>query len=180
MTYVIAGLGNPGRKYARTRHNVGFLFLDYLVSEFSGSWQEKDNIHVAHVSISDYSFVLAKPQTFMNNSGVPLAALMRKVSVSADRLIVCHDEIDIPYGDIRDKFGGGEAGHNGLRSISSTLGTKDYFRIRIGVGRPHDGSDIVDWVLSPFSKEEERGLVDIFKVALSRLKNKINSSGDLH
>ena len=158
---VVVGLGNPGEEYAHTRHNAGFEVVDLLASEWGVTyWKNTCGALVGegklrHSDGSVEKVILAKPQSFMNTSGGPVSKLMRAYGVAPDHLIVVHDELDIEPGTIRVKFGGGHAGHNGLRSICDKLGTRDWFRVRIGIGRPPGRKPVVDWVLSrPRSKDD--------------------------
>ncbi len=134
------GLGNPGRSYARTRHNVGFLVADELASRYGGDWRSKKKAEAAPVSIGAANATLLKPTTYMNNSGVAV------LDYKLDQLVVIHDDLDLPAGDIRVKVGGGHGGHNGLRSIFQHLG-KEFVRVRVGIGRPPVGVAPVDYVL---------------------------------
>lgn len=152
--YLIVGLGNPGDEYAHTRHNAGFDSLD-LVAEAVGAryWKTECGALTAKGAWRDVDVVLAKPQSYMNTSGGSVKQLMNAYGVDADHLVVIHDELDINPGTIRVKFGGGHAGHNGLRSICDKLGTRDWFRVRCGIGRPPGRMPVVDWVLSQPKKE---------------------------
>jgi PTH1 family peptidyl-tRNA hydrolase len=166
-TWLVVGLGNPGPRYAGNRHNVGAMVVDELASRH-GSARLK--AHKARASIAEVRLsgmtgavpgpraVLAVPSSYMNESGGPVKALMQFFSVDADHLIVLHDELDIPAGEVRLKKGGGEGGHNGLRSISSALGTKDYLRVRVGIGRPPGRMEPADFVLRDFSVAERKEL----------------------
>jgi PTH1 family peptidyl-tRNA hydrolase len=146
---LIAGLGNPGAEYEHTRHNAGFDTLDLLAREFGANyWKTECGALVAHVTRAGQEFLLAKPQSFMNTSGGPVSQLMKKYGVAPADLIVIHDELDIEEGTVRVKFGGGHAGHNGLRSICDKLCTRDWARVRVGIGRPPGKMQVVDWVLS--------------------------------
>lgn len=137
---VIVGLGNPGRSYERTRHNVGFLVVDELARRHDGSWRKRNKAEAAPISFGLKDATLLKPTTFMNNSGSALAGHR------AEDLIVVHDDLDLPAGDVRVKVGGGAGGHNGLRSLIQTLGN-DFMRVRIGIGRPPAGMSVTDYVL---------------------------------
>ncbi|GAA3770403.1 aminoacyl-tRNA hydrolase [Plantactinospora mayteni] len=159
---MLVGLGNPGKEYARHRHNVGFLVAD-LLAERIGAKFGRHRRAVAEVAEGRLGFggpklVLAKPMTYMNLSGGPVAALAQFYKVPVDQVVAVHDELDIPYGQIRLKQGGGEGGHNGLRSMSKSLGTKDYLRVRFGIGRPPGRQDPADFVLSDFSSVERKEL----------------------
>lgn len=160
--WLVAGLGNPGRAYASNRHNVGFLVADLLASRMGARFSRHKRA-VAEVAEGRLGYggprlVLAKPMTYMNLSGGPVTGLSRYYRVPIERLVVVHDEIDLPYGVLRAKQGGGEGGHNGLRSLSKSLGTKDFLRARFGVGRPPGRQDPADWVLSDFSAAERKDL----------------------
>lgn len=161
--FLVIGLGNPGPAYAATRHNIGAMVCDELADEASPmpasfSVHKRTNCDVAEARIDNRRVVLAKPRSYMNVSGGPVAALCKYFKVAPSSLIVVHDEIDIDFGAVRLKRGGGEGGHNGLRSISQALGTKDYIRVRAGVGRPPGRMDVADFVLKPFAKHEQDGL----------------------
>lgn len=152
---IVVGLGNPGRKYERTRHNAGFMAVDELARAAGIDLsQEKCHALLGKGSLGTEKVVLAEPQTYMNDSGRSVAALLKDFYASAADLIVLHDELDLAAGVVRVKTGGGHGGHNGLRSIIEYLGTADFIRVRIGVGRPLPGMDTADYVLSPFFAEE--------------------------
>jgi PTH1 family peptidyl-tRNA hydrolase len=153
---LLAGLGNPGSQYSRTRHNAGFICIDAIAREFKFSPEkEKYEALIADTNFENRKIILAKPLTYMNNSGTSIQKITNFYKISTENVIVIHDDIDLELGDIRVKRGGGHAGHNGLRSLDSLIG-KDYLRIRIGVGRPEkDKHEVSDFVLSKFSKEEQ-------------------------
>ncbi|WP_227979867.1 aminoacyl-tRNA hydrolase [Nocardia spumae] len=155
---LVVGLGNPGPEYERTRHNAGFLVADVLAERIGGRFtvHKKSGADLVEARLDGRKILLAKPRTYMNLSGRPVAALARFFSVPPTEIIVVHDELDLPFGDIRLKRGGGEGGHNGLRSISNALSTKDYLRVRFGVGRPPGRQDPADFVLKPFSAAERK------------------------
>ncbi|TSD99764.1 aminoacyl-tRNA hydrolase [Skermania sp. ID1734] len=155
---LVVGLGNPGPQYERTRHNVGFLVADVLAGRVGAKFNahKKSGSDVVQARFGDRAVVIAKPRSYMNLSGKPVAALVRFFSIDPANLVVVHDELDIDFGSIRLKRGGGEGGHNGLRSISNALGTKDYLRTRVGVGRPPGRMDPADYVLKPFSAPERK------------------------
>ncbi|KGN29997.1 peptidyl-tRNA hydrolase [Knoellia flava TL1] len=165
-TWMVVGLGNPGPTYAGNRHNVGAMVVDELASRTKSALRaHKARASVAQVRIGTGpggvpgpSAVIAVPHSYMNESGGPVKALMGFFSVEPDRLVVVHDELDIPAGDVRLKLGGGEGGHNGLRSISKSLGTRDYLRVRVGIGRPPGRQDPADYVLKDFSTTERKEL----------------------
>lgn len=147
--FLIVGLGNPGEEYEHTRHNAGFDTVDKIASEIGVRyWKNECGALTGKGAYRDIDVVLAKPQSYMNTSGGPVKQLMNAYGVSPDRLIVIHDELDIDPGTIRVKFGGGHAGHNGLRSICDKLGTRDWFRVRCGIGRPPGRMPVADYVLS--------------------------------
>lgn len=153
-TYLIVGLGNPGQEYAHTRHNAGFDTIDLIACEVGVRyWKTECGALTAKGVWRDIDVVLAKPQSYMNTSGGPVKSLMNAYGVSPDHLVVIHDELDIDSGRIRVKFGGGHAGHNGLRSICDKIGTRDWYRIRCGIGRPPGRMNVADYVLSLPKKE---------------------------
>ena len=158
---LVVGLGNPGDRYAATRHNIGHMVVNELAARNSERW----STHKAGAAVAEFrlgiggpKIVLAKPATYMNLSGKPVAALMKFFNVSVDNLIVVHDELDVDYDMLRLKRGGGEGGHNGLKSISQAIGTKDYLRVRAGIGRPPGRMAPADYVLRPFSTTEQQTL----------------------
>ncbi|MGV9612026.1 aminoacyl-tRNA hydrolase [Nocardia xishanensis] len=155
---LVVGLGNPGPEYERTRHNVGFLVADVLAERVGGRFavHKKSGADLLQARLDGRQVLLAKPRSYMNLSGRPVAALARFFSVPPTEVIVVHDELDLPFGAVKLKRGGGEGGHNGLRSISSALTTKDYVRTRIGIGRPPGRQDPADFVLKPFSTPERK------------------------
>ena len=161
--YLIAGLGNPGPEYAATRHNAGFMVVDRLAEELGARyWKNEGGALTAKVLYKGQELVLAKPQSFMNTSGGPVKSLMSAYGLKPDQLIVVHDELDIPAGTIRVKLGGGHAGHNGLRSLCDKLGTRDWYRVRIGIGRPPGRMPVADFVLKSPRGEE----ADLFNQAV--------------
>lgn len=157
--FLVVGLGNPGTTYAKTRHNAGVWVLDELNKRFSGSFRPVRSAHslVSELSGEMAGVTCAFPQTFMNESGRALRSLgMRSGASLPDHLIVVHDELDLPPGSVRVKLGGGLAGHNGLRSIAAHLGSQDFIRIRVGIGKPSGGADaVLRWVLSAPSRSEQ-------------------------
>ena len=154
---IIVGLGNPGRRYERTRHNAGFMAVDALAGSLGiDIIQEKYHSLLGRTRINSVETIIAKPQTYMNDSGKAVGAILRDTYTSVSDLIVIHDELDLSLGTIRVKSGGGHGGHNGLRSIVEYLGSADFIRIRIGIGRPVPGMDSADYVLCPFLQEELR------------------------
>ena len=162
--YLVAGLGNPGAEYERTRHNLGFLTVDELAARLgAGTFKRsKHSSLVAEARDGDDRLVLAKPQTYMNVSGRAIASMMGYYKAELDHVVVVHDELDLPFGTVRVKLGGGTAGHNGLRSIVQSVGD-GFIRVRLGIGRPSGRKDPVDFVLEAFSKAEAEavpGVVD--------------------
>jgi peptidyl-tRNA hydrolase, PTH1 family len=162
--WLVVGLGNPGPEYAQNRHNVGFMVVD-LLGRRAGVRFGRHRKAVAEVAegrlgvgASAPRLVLAKPLTFMNLSGGPAAALSQFYKVPVGRIVAVHDELDIPYGQVRLKVGGGEGGHNGLRSLARSLGSRDFYRVRFGIGRPPGRQDPADFVLRDFSAIERKDL----------------------
>jgi peptidyl-tRNA hydrolase, PTH1 family len=155
LDLLVAGLGNPGPEYAATRHNVGFLVVDELARRLGGSWRGKFSGEVAEVRLDGLRLALLKPQTYMNESGRSVGAALRFFKADPAALLVVHDEVALEPGRIQARFGGGLAGHNGLRSVAQHVGTADFARLRIGVGRPERGDPrpVADFVLSPFPSE---------------------------
>ena len=155
LDLLVAGLGNPGREYAATRHNVGFMVADELARRLGGSWRAKFSGDLAEVRLNGLRLALLKPQTFMNESGRSVGAAARFFKVEPEDLLVVHDEVDLEPGRLQARLGGGLAGHNGLRSVAQHLGTPEFGRLRIGVGRPERGDPrpVADFVLSEFSPE---------------------------
>ncbi|PZS15906.1 MAG: aminoacyl-tRNA hydrolase [Pseudonocardiales bacterium] len=156
---LIVGLGNPGPSYAGNRHNVGFMVLDELAHRVSGRvTSHKAGADVLETRLAGRRVVLARPRSFMNISGPPVAATARYFKVPPTDVVVIHDDLDLDYGVLKLKRGGGEGGHNGLRSISACLGTRDYLRVRFGIGRPPGRMDPADFVLRDFSAVQRREL----------------------
>ena len=163
MTWLVVGLGNPGDEYAATRHNVGQMVIDHLVRRRNVKLStHKSRTDIAAyklgVGIDAHSVILAKSKSYMNETGGPIKALASFYSVEPAKIIVLHDELDIGYAAIRAKVAGGDNGHNGLKSLTSSFGTPDYFRVRLGIGRPMGEQDPGDFVLKQFSKEEKKSL----------------------
>ncbi|WP_101835679.1 aminoacyl-tRNA hydrolase [Frankia canadensis] len=157
--WLVVGLGNPGPNYAGNRHNAGFMVVD-LLAERAGSRlkSHRSRADVAEVRLAGARAVLARPLSFMNLSGGPVGAVRTFYKIDVSRIVVVHDELDIPFGAVRLKRGGGDNGHNGLRSISSALGSRDYLRVRVGIGRPPGRMDPADFVLRDFGTTERREL----------------------
>jgi PTH1 family peptidyl-tRNA hydrolase len=157
---LVVGLGNPGPDYAETRHNVGFRVVELLAARAGGGRfsKHRTNADVLEGRLDGRRVVFAKPRTYMNVSGGPVAGLAKYFSVPLEDLVVVHDDLDLGFGVVRLKRGGGEGGHNGLRSISSAVGTKDYLRVRFGIGRPPGRQDPAEFVLKRFSGAEKKEL----------------------
>jgi peptidyl-tRNA hydrolase, PTH1 family len=157
LDLLVAGLGNPGRQYERTRHNLGWLVVDELARRQAGSWRSKFSGMLSETRLGDLRLALLKPETYMNESGRSVQAAMRFFKVEPESLLVVHDDVDLEAGRLQARRGGGLAGHNGLRSLARELGTQDFVRLRIGVGRPGRGDprSVSDWVLSGFAPEED-------------------------
>jgi peptidyl-tRNA hydrolase, PTH1 family len=157
--WLVVGLGNPGPGYAATRHNAGFMVADLLAERMGGRFKShKGGADVLEGRIAGQRVVLAKPKSFMNLSGGPTAAAQNFFKVPLEQLVVVHDELDIDYGLLRLKRGGGDGGHNGLKSITKSLGSKEYLRVRFGIGRPPGRQDPADYVLKAFSSTEAKEL----------------------
>ncbi|MCR2812195.1 aminoacyl-tRNA hydrolase [Microbacterium sp. zg.Y1090] len=161
QTWLVVGLGNPGPRYEMTRHNVGQLVVDELAARRSESFRaHKANARVAETWLRPGAdkLVLAKPNSFMNVSGGPASGLASFYGVPPERVVVVHDELDIPFDTIKLKIGGGHGGHNGVRDVAKALGTVDFPRVRVGIGRPPGRQDAADWVLDPFAATERKTL----------------------
>ena len=163
MTWLVVGLGNPGDEYTATRHNVGQMVIDHLAKRHNvklSSHKSRNDIAAFKLGVGAdmHSIILAKSKSYMNESGGPIKALASFYSVEPANIIVLHDELDIGYAVIRAKVAGGDNGHNGLKSLTSSFGTAEYFRVRLGIGRPMGQQDPADFVLKQFSKEEKKTL----------------------
>jgi PTH1 family peptidyl-tRNA hydrolase len=160
MIKLFAGLGNPGPEYEATRHNAGFWWVDALAQEFKVPLVAERGYHalIARANVHGHSVWLLEPQTFMNLSGRAVAALARFYKIRPDEILVVHDELDVVPGEAKLKFGGGHAGHNGLRDIHAQLGTGDYWRLRIGIGHPGVKSEVTDWVLRKPAPEQRTAM----------------------
>ncbi len=157
--WIIAGLGNPGPEYAGTRHNAGAMVLALLAERIGARFKaHRSRNDIAEGRLSGQPVTLARPRSYMNLSGGPVAGLTAFYKLSPERVVVIHDELDVPFGGVRLKFGGGDNGHNGLRSITASLGTRDYYRVRVGIGRPPGRMDPAAFVLKDFSSVERKEL----------------------
>lgn len=170
---LVVGLGNPGKKYDRTRHNAGFHVLD-AVAEAHGfaDYREKFSALICKGSVRGEDLTLLKPQTFMNLSGESVQPAQAFLKVALSSIIVVHDELDLPFGEVRVKVGGGSAGHNGLKSITQRLGSPDYVRVRMGIGRPPPGfrGDVADWVLAEPAGVEAAEWPDLIRRGVGALE----------
>ena len=157
LDLLVVGLGNPGREYARNRHNVGYLVADELARRHGGSWRSKFSGQLAEIRLDGHKVALLKPETFMNESGRAVSAAARFYKLEPDEVLVIHDEGDFDLGRLELKVGGGLGGHNGLRSVAQHLKTQDFLRLRIGVGRPERGDrrPLADYVLSNFDQHDD-------------------------
>jgi PTH1 family peptidyl-tRNA hydrolase len=160
--WLVVGLGNPGKEYAGNRHNVGFRVADLLASRVGAKFGRSKRAHAevaeGRLGFGGPKLVLVKPLTYMNLSGAPVTQLAQFFKVPLENIVAVHDELDVPFGEVRAKRGGGEGGHNGLRSMSKSLSTKDYARVRFGIGRPPGRQDPADYVLSDFGAAERKEL----------------------
>ena len=175
MDFLIVGLGNPGKEYELTRHNIGFMVLDNLADK--AGIEITKSAHKGIFGKGEYmgkNVYLFKPLTFMNKSGEALKEIKNFYKIPADQVVVVHDELDLPLGDIRNKFGGGTAGHNGLKSIVEKTGEKDFHRIRIGIGKPEHKTQVVNHVLSTFSEDEFKSLDRIIDKAIEDIETVIS------
>ncbi len=161
LDLLVAGLGNPGSRHERDRHNVGWMVIDELARRSSASFKSKFSGRIAETRVCDHRLALLKPETYMNESGRSISAAARFFKIAPQDVLVVHDEVDLELGRMQARAGGGLAGHNGLRSIAQSLGTPDFLRLRIGVGRPERGDprDVADFVLSPFAAHEDRDTI---------------------
>jgi PTH1 family peptidyl-tRNA hydrolase len=157
LDLLVVGLGNPGREYARNRHNVGHMVMDELARRHDGVWRGKFNGQLAEIRIDGHKIALLKPETYMNDSGRSVRAAAQFFKVDPDRILVVHDEGDFDLGRLQARAGGGLAGHNGLRSIAQQLGTQEFLRLRVGVGRPERGDQrsLADFVLADFQAADD-------------------------
>lgn len=175
-SYLIVGLGNPGREYRNTRHNIGFLAIDALAKSLNvtlGKVQSK--ALVGQGKIGSNKVILVKPQTYMNLSGQAVSGLLNFYKISAENLIVIHDDIDLPFGTIRIRPGGGSAGQRGVKSIIEKVGTQEFARMRLGVGRPPGQMEAAAYVLQPFTKEDEEFLVNLLAKAAEAANEFVNN-----
>jgi PTH1 family peptidyl-tRNA hydrolase len=184
MTWLVVGLGNPGDQYAATRHNIGQMVIDELGKRNSiklSSHKSRTDIaaYKLGVGVDAHSIILAKSKSYMNESGGPIKALANFYSVQPENIIVLHDELDIPFAAIRSKIAGGDNGHNGLKSMTSAFDGPDYYRIRLGIGRPMGQQDPADFVLKAFSKVEQKDLAEFIDRGADAVESLISSGLEL-
>ena len=189
VRHLVVGLGNPGPRYAGNRHNAGFLVLDLLAERMGARFSALRSIaDVAEGRLNNQPAVLAKPRSFMNESGGAVAAVSRFYKIDVADIIVVHDELDLPFATLRLKRGGGEGGHNGLKSVSGSLSSKEYVRVRVGIGRPPCRQDPADYVLRDFGASERKELpllidraadavLSIMQNGLEAAQNEFNAAG---
>lgn len=170
---IIIGLGNPGKQFTYNRHNIGFLILDTLAEKHHASWQNKADYEYAYIDVNGEKITLVKPQTFMNSSGRIIPSLLKQ-GLSAENLLVVHDELEKPFGKIEFRTGGSHRGHNGLRSIMEFCGA-DFMRLRFGIGRPERKEEVAEYVLSNFS-EDKIQLQEMIDKAITMIENELNKS----
>jgi PTH1 family peptidyl-tRNA hydrolase len=179
MTWLVVGLGNPGDQYAATRHNIGQMVIDELARRHNVKFSShKSRTDIAAfklgVGINAHSVIIGKSKSYMNETGGPVKALANFYSVEPTKIIALHDELDIPFAAIRTKLAGGDNGHNGLKSMTSSFGTPDYYRIRLGIGRPMGQQDPADFVLKAFSKVEQKDLPEFIVRGADVVESLIN------
>ena len=184
MTWLVVGLGNPGDQYAATRHNIGQMVIDELAKRHSvklSSHKSRTEIaaYKLGVGVDAHSIILGKSKSYMNETGGPIKALANFYSVEPNNVIALHDELDIPFAAIRTKIAGGDNGHNGLKSMTSAFGTAEYYRIRLGIGRPMGEQDPADFVLKAFSKVEQKDLGEFISRSADAVESLINNGLEL-
>lgn len=168
---LVVGLGNPGRGYARHRHNLGFMVVDELARQEHGSWtSNREKSLVCEVRVENSRLILVKPQTYMNLSGKAVGPVVRRLGVDPAEMIVIHDDLDLAEGRIRVKVGGGDGGHKGVRSIADSLRFRDFVRLRLGIGRPPSGVSPEDYVLSGFPPEEQAGVDELVHLGVHAVR----------
>jgi PTH1 family peptidyl-tRNA hydrolase len=184
MTWLVVGLGNPGDQYAATRHNIGQMVIDELAKRHSvklSSHKSRTEIAAFKLGVGAdaHSIILSKSKSYMNETGGPIKALANFYSVEPNNVIALHDELDIPFAAIRTKIAGGDNGHNGLKSMTSAFGTAEYYRIRLGIGRPMGEQDPADFVLKAFSKVEQKELGEFISRSADAVESLINNGLEL-
>ena len=175
MTWLVGGIGNPGPTYSATRHNVGYLVTDVLANRMGASWKshKATRAEVIEGRLFGEHVVLGRCRSYMNESGGPVSAMAKFFGVEADHVIAIHDELDIDFGALRIKFGGGDNGHNGLKSIRQWLGTGEFYRVRVGIGRPLGQQSVHDFVLKPYSTAERKDLPTYVEEAADAIESLI-------
>lgn len=177
--YLIVGLGNPGREFRNNRHNIGFMLMDHLAKRYGETFSRIEaRALVVKTKYIDTRLILAKPQTFMNNSGQSISSLIRFYKIPLDRLMIAYDDVDLPLGKLRIRSSGGSGGHRGMKSIIERLGTEDFPRLRIGIGRPPGRMEATDYVLKDFTKDEQLLLPEILDSSIDAILTFINSGID--
>ena len=184
MTWLVVGLGNPGDQYTATRHNIGQMVIDEVAKRHSvklSSHKSRTEIaaYKLGVGADAHSIILGKSKSYMNETGGPIKALAHFYSVEPNNVIALHDELDIPFAAIRTKIAGGDNGHNGLKSMTSAFGTAEYYRIRLGIGRPMGEQDPADFVLKAFSKVEQKELGEFISRSADAVESLINNGLEL-
>ncbi len=184
MTWLVVGLGNPGDQYTATRHNIGQMVIDELAKRHSvklSSHKSRTEIaaYKLGVGADAHSIILGKSKSYMNETGGPIKALAHFYSVEPNNVIALHDELDIPFAAIRTKIAGGDNGHNGLKSMTSAFGTAEYYRIRLGIGRPMGEQDPADFVLKAFSKVEQKELGEFISRSADAVESLVNNGLEL-
>ena len=177
---IIVGLGNPGSEYAKTRHNVGFMMIDALAQHLNiNLWKDKFNAQIAEGRIGSEKVILVKPQTYMNNSGEAVGPLMRWYKLTPEDIIVAHDDMDIPAGTIRIRKKGSSGGHNGIKSLIAHVGSENFARVRLGIGRPLPGWTVVNHVLAPFPAEDKVEVDKAIKYLIPAIECIVTQSLDI-
>ncbi|AOP34170.1 peptidyl-tRNA hydrolase [Leptospira tipperaryensis] len=171
LKLLLVGIGNPGQKYANHRHNIGFVILDSFLNSSSGSYQENSKYSLARTDEDGITLFYLKPLEFMNLSGKAVAEIAKKNGIPPENILVIHDEIDFEFGKLKLKGGGGHAGHNGLRDIVEKLGSNAFFRLRFGVGKPSESSEVPNYVLSNFKPEEREKIPELLKASLQKISD---------
>ena len=184
-SWLVVGLGNPGPSYSRNRHNIGAMVIAEIVRRTSASVKvrrmlkaETAEVRFGPAGTTADRVILATTRTYMNVSGVPVRNLLADTRVKADHLIVVHDELDLDLGQMRTKFGGGDNGHNGLKSIRAMTGTGEFFRVRVGIGRPNGRMDVTDWVLTNFTAAEKPPLAEVVALAADAVEHLVRNGLD--
>ena len=177
--WIVIGLGNPGDRYARTRHNAGVLVVEELLKRTGTSFKRhKSGALVAETMLAGERVALSRSTGYMNETGRPLGQLVRFYKTPVDQIVVVHDELDVPFGEVRVKVGGGTAGHNGLKSIGNHLGSKDFIRVRFGVSRPHGALDAADYVLQNFPGAERKELPELVSRAADAVERVLEGGAE--